>query len=282
MDLTWIACACVIGLSGLEIPEINIIGSHIDVRIIAVSKYRSIVSVGLHDTKPRIGFTVFLVDDRASIEIIAVNAVCDWFVCITGKNGLRRTGCRIILIEITVGLCSIVVKILSKRAAVEDIIRKYLFALFAVDLYPVKRGGILVIIVQVINIITEKGGVDAWIFVQDSRLAATSFYPAETVIVKGKHRKINGGTVIVSYIIDIIVVGIDVHGGIVVQLADIRAICIHGIKPAAVIRIGKKYGAVAFAEQPSIIEISGSVAVYISIVVMKFVLPDIKKCSGKD
>ena len=72
---------------------------------------------------------------------------------------------------------------------------------------------------------------------------------------------------IVSDIIDIVRIRINVHDGIIADLGKVTAVQVHRIQTVFVIRICEKYSSVAFAEKTCIIEIAGSVSVYIAFVI---------------
>ena len=83
VNLTRITCACIVGLSGFKIFEIDIVGGNTDIRVIAGCYFLVSGAIGINHTKRRICFTVFLVNQSASVKIVTVDAV----VC----NDIGRT-----------------------------------------------------------------------------------------------------------------------------------------------------------------------------------------------
>ena len=135
----------------------------------------------------------------------------------------------IVLINIGILLRAIVVKILSNRTAVKYIIWIYLCGLGSVNFYPVERGSLFVIVMQIIDIVAKERSIDTRGFIQYNRISSIAWNPAQAVIVIGKNRKIFITAAVIADIVDIVVICIDIHCGISTQFAEVGTVCVHGI-----------------------------------------------------
>ena len=63
------------------------------------------------------------------------------------------------------------------------------------------------------------------------------------------------------------VIGVDIHDTVITEFFQMIAVCIHGIQPVIVIRIGKINGSVFLTKQAGIVKVSGSISVDIACVV---------------
>ncbi len=237
-------------LPGLIIRKIDIVRGYIDVGVISPGQYLKAGAVVFYHAKGRIIFVVALVKDCAAVNIEEVNAVSgesDGIVCldvgvhqsivlvyiqiidivVAGDNGFIAVAVidfcllvsgGVILIESAVLLRAVGIEVLSQGTAGKDIRVVYLLFVGSVDAHLIEGCSLLLVIVQVIDIVADEGGIDAGIRIQYGDIPAVSGNTAETVIGEGEKAEAGAVSVIVSHIVDVVGICVDVHDSVIAEL----------------------------------------------------------------
>ena len=82
----------------------------------------------------------------------------------------------------------------------------------------------ILVVVEIIDIIANKGSIYAWIRIENDQLLTVAPDPAQTIVVKGEKVKMRAVVLIIANVINIMGVCINVHNSILAQLGKVAAI----------------------------------------------------------
>ena len=275
----------------VENGEVNVIGSYVDIGVVAGGHYLISASIDIHAFEGGFALGVFLVINIISIDVKTIHPVFGqhfdrvFYGEITAQaivvinvhvvvissviDGVPYVGpCPLDGNGMIVSIHSIQIMVVPGAAEIHDavydtggidqIIRhQYVFGF--VDFDFIKFRAVLVVIAEVLikKIIAAKLNGDGVSPFQAMRVLSVVFASENAVIALYITFPLFGA---VHIIIQIVGVGIDGGDFGSTQFFHVRSIGVHGIEAAVVIKIGKIDDVLRFAEKSSVIQISRRVA----------------------